>query len=396
MLRRSPSPLLPKADHRRIPALTGESDSIRRGGRYLADVDSSIDRLTETDSLDLDAEDIREWAVKAINNSAASSDTDVPECVWFDQEELESVSIADLPVDGTVSLRLSGALGELPGNAEARIYGTRHNPSVIVVHDYLNDEKTWPLSSSSYIKFIARHVSNLCRSRDDIDLRYYSPQPDAEGISAVEYSVYPNVSGTLLDYGRNAYAMINAIESSACERLNQIRGNYDDLEIGDGRLVTDADIARVESAPTVHSKGKSLEDLVATLFVSLGGFQVIKRNYRTKTEEIDVVLKNVSNAPFWKHRSPFIEVECKNWSTPAPRAELDSLRAKVENRAGQCGIGVFVSWSGFTKDFDNELLRLTRENYVIVVMDGEGITEAVRTHSFGKYFEEQYFQATHR
>ncbi|NMO04862.1 restriction endonuclease [Gordonia sp. TBRC 11910] len=359
-------------------------------------VDPSNLSPSQAESLDIGTDVFREWAVEVIYESAAFNDDDVPQCVWFDQEDLESVSIRDLPADGTVSLRLRDALGDLPGNAEARIYGTRADPSVVVVHDHLDDEKTWPLSNASYVEFIAGHVRNLSRGRHDIDLRYYSPQPDAEGIRSVEYSVHPDVSGTLFDYGRNAYAIINAIENSASERLRQIRGSYDDLNVGDGRLVTDADIARVETAPDAHSKGKSLEDLVATLFVSLGGFEVVKRNYRTATEEIDIVLKNVSNTPSWKHRSPFIEIECKNWSTPAPRPELDSLRTKVENRAGQCGIGVFVSWSGFTQDFENELLRLSRENYVIVVIDGEGIKRSVRTHSFGNYFEDRYFHNAHR
>ncbi|ORV97467.1 restriction endonuclease [Mycobacterium kyorinense] len=113
-------------------------------------------------------------------------------------------------------------------------------------------------------------------------------------------------------------------------------------------------------------------------------------NLRTTTEELDIVLQNVGQDPRWSTGKPWVIVECKNWSNSVGRHHLDSLESKIRNRSGQCAMGVFVSWNGFTPDFERALGHLVREPYIILTMDGNGITNAVQACDFASYLENRY------
>jgi hypothetical protein len=128
-------------------------------------------------------------------------------------------------------------------------------------------------------------------------------------------------------------------------------------------------INKVKTIKDTDEKGKYLEELVARFFSEIKGFQIIERK-RTKTEEIDIVIINRSEQEIWKTESNLILVECKNWSKkPAGKNEYVAFREKLENRRGRAKLGFFISGKGFARTFEQEDLRNSKADLLIVPID---------------------------
>jgi Holliday junction resolvase-like predicted endonuclease len=137
-------------------------------------------------------------------------------------------------------------------------------------------------------------------------------------------------------------------------------------------------LGNVERATTADSKGRALEELVATLFANVPGFQ-IKQRVRTETEEIDLIVLNAGEDTRWKADAPLILVECKNWSSNCGKDELVVFKEKLANRRGRSSLGFLISWNGFARTVTKELLRGSREDALIVLLSGERIRAAAHS-----------------
>ena len=140
-------------------------------------------------------------------------------------------------------------------------------------------------------------------------------------------------------------------------------------------------VARVEAADGSDEKGRSLEALVAALFRSVSGFEVLER-VRTETEEIDLWIGNhVETSPF-RREGDVILAECKNWGGKCGKNEFGSLLLKMMNRGGRCTLGFLVSWNGFADTLTKEMLRGSKDAPLIVPLAGEALVEAARSGDF--------------
>lgn len=147
-------------------------------------------------------------------------------------------------------------------------------------------------------------------------------------------------------------------------------------------------LLKVEEEQDKYKKGKVLEDLMVEFFSRVNGFKDIKSNIRTETEEIDIVIVNKSDNHVFRREEIMILAECKNWNKKVERCNLDSLEKKISNRRGRCTLGFFISWNGVTSCFEKELLRGSRDNVVIVVLDKNKIKDAVKSKNIEKFLEE--------
>lgn len=138
--------------------------------------------------------------------------------------------------------------------------------------------------------------------------------------------------------------------------------------------------------------GRSLEKLMLKFFSEVEGFQC-QPNARTETEEIDIWILNKSKDELFAKESNLILCECKNWRQNVSRFELSVFIEKMKNRNGRCKLGFFIAWNGVTGDFDKELLRITRDEEVIVLLTKEGIIDAIRTGNITKYLQVEYSKA---
>jgi FixJ family two-component response regulator len=134
----------------------------------------------------------------------------------------------------------------------------------------------------------------------------------------------------------------------------------------------------VRQTPGALTKGRALEEMVASMFASISGFIEIGRNVNTATEEIDLVFRNASRDANWERESQIILVECKNWhSQRVGKNEFVLFKEKIENRAGRCKLGFLVCTERFAETVEKEMLRSSKSNLLIVPIDGNDLRELV-------------------
>lgn len=138
--------------------------------------------------------------------------------------------------------------------------------------------------------------------------------------------------------------------------------------------------------------GRALEKLMLKFFSEIEGFQC-QPNARTATEEIDIWILNKSKDELFAKESNLILCECKNWKKNISRSELNIFIEKMKNRNGRCKLGFFIAWSGVTDDFEKELLRITRDEEVVVLLKKEGILDAIKMGNITKYLQDEYSKA---
>ena len=127
-------------------------------------------------------------------------------------------------------------------------------------------------------------------------------------------------------------------------------------------------------------KGARLEDLVALLFKSVPGFERTQTDRKSLDEQIDIVIPNESLDPFWQQaRSQYILGECKNWSKPVERRELDVFLKDIERRFGLCRLGFFISIGGFTKGFESALAAARGGDVLVVALDAASVDALVQS-----------------
>jgi CheY-like chemotaxis protein len=133
---------------------------------------------------------------------------------------------------------------------------------------------------------------------------------------------------------------------------------------------------RTESDSSI--KGRLLEDLVALLFKSIPGFERTQTDRKSLDEQIDIFIPNESTDPFWQQaQSQYLLGECKNWSKPVERRELDVFLKTIERRFGRCRLGFFIAIGGFTKGFATGLAASREGDILVIALDAERLEELV-------------------
>lgn len=147
-------------------------------------------------------------------------------------------------------------------------------------------------------------------------------------------------------------------------------------------------VARVETAESSFDKGAALESLMSALFEQVPGFVIDERNVRTETEEIDLFVLNGSQDPVYSREGSVVLVECKNWTAKAGRPEVSALVEKMRDRFSRCTLAFLISWSGFAETVGREMLRLSRDNYLIVCLTGSDVRRAALEGNFPEFLRQ--------
>jgi hypothetical protein len=82
-------------------------------------------------------------------------------------------------------------------------------------------------------------------------------------------------------------------------------------------------------------------------------------------------VQNNSADPFWQKESPYLLVECKNWSKHVGTKELRDLWGKMEGRYDRCRLALLVAAGGFA-DTVPTLLLSKKEGSSLVLLVGPG------------------------
>lgn len=83
-------------------------------------------------------------------------------------------------------------------------------------------------------------------------------------------------------------------------------------------------------------RGRRYEGAIAFLLSQVDDFDVVERNLRTDTEELDaVVQQRTTQGRVWSGLgAPLILVEAKNWKVPVTQKEASAFRVKLDGRRG--------------------------------------------------------------
>lgn len=187
--------------------------------------------------------------------------------------------------------------------------------------------------------------------------------------------------------------IVNLLNDSLEEVMNSLRVFVEKRYVDSEQMIQE----KWNEALTIrdsNEKGKALEELLILLFSSVEGF-IPSHRIRTETEEIDISVRNESKDSFWSKFTPFILVECKNWSTDCGKDEVVTFRSKLVNRFGLSHIGFLVSVNGFRKTVTKEILRGSQTEFLVVPIDGSNLKGLVfsrdRSELLKSYVSESTF-----
>jgi hypothetical protein len=145
----------------------------------------------------------------------------------------------------------------------------------------------------------------------------------------------------------------------------------------------------IKQSATAQEKGDFLEELVHKLFTNSEGF-VVNNKVRRPGAEIDLVVLNKVNDPFWfSLQSPLIIIECRNKKGKVEPKELRDFEIKMLDRKGLCRLGIVVSPAGFTKGCYETIARSSRDGHRIVLVDNGALKKRFdNNESTVKWLEE--------
>lgn len=141
------------------------------------------------------------------------------------------------------------------------------------------------------------------------------------------------------------------------------------------------------STSTNKERGDALERLMEAVFHAEGPeLTVAEKNFSTREEEIDLVLRSNLPQPFWgSQNSPYWFVECKNWAAPVGVSEIRTFESKMNDRKSTVRVGVFVSAGGFYSTAVDRLKAAQTMNigliYAITLEDVRGLIDRRQTLS---------------
>jgi hypothetical protein len=127
-------------------------------------------------------------------------------------------------------------------------------------------------------------------------------------------------------------------------------------------------------AKTAAAKGRALEALIEVLFTANHAFDIVGKRVTTGDEEIDIIVKNNLDRPFWNAlQSPLFFVECKNWREAVGAREIRDFEVKLRNHGTLARVGFMVAIAGFTSEAVIELKRAGRDRAHLVIITGDDI-----------------------
>lgn len=142
----------------------------------------------------------------------------------------------------------------------------------------------------------------------------------------------------------------------------------------------------------LNKKGELLESVVRNIIELVPELKVTGSDINNGIEEIDLQVRNHNREHVWGDFEGMIFIECKNWSKPVGREEIDSFKAKLL-RSG-IHAGIFVATHGITgKGMEGAwgaIKMYLQEGFKIVVLDGKDIEEILNCKDVSTKVDEKF------
>jgi Restriction endonuclease len=133
------------------------------------------------------------------------------------------------------------------------------------------------------------------------------------------------------------------------------------------------ELCRVDAE--AHTKGRRFEALLAFLFSQVGDFVIRSRNYRTATEEIDIVIQQrATQGRAWAIlMAPFILIEAKNRKEGVSQEMTSAFLLKMQGKRGTVRLGFVASTTTVSGDAIAQELRFAAKDVTVVFLEYEDL-----------------------
>lgn len=165
------------------------------------------------------------------------------------------------------------------------------------------------------------------------------------------------------------------------------------LDPDDTERAIHATWSEAQTEPDRNRRGLLLERLVALLLKTIPGFDRLDSRIRNEIEEIDVLVQNSSPDPFWQKESPYLVVECKNWSKHVGTKELRDLWGKIDGRYNRCRLALFIAPGGFAETVHTQQLQRAREDKLVILIGPGDLEDLVRRKDRNELLKELHRRA---
>jgi Holliday junction resolvase-like predicted endonuclease len=155
-------------------------------------------------------------------------------------------------------------------------------------------------------------------------------------------------------------------------------------------LASDGLARALESSATNHEKGQRFEAVVAFLFSQADGFRVSATNYRTATEEIDIVLRQLSaQGRIWSREGPLVLVEARNRAEGISQEMFSAFRTKIQVKRGRAKLGFMVSSTSVSGEAERQEEKTALGDIAVVFLNGDELAKWIATEDHNAWLERQ-------
>ncbi len=313
--------------------------------------------------------------------------------VYLPKTIIAQLQAQDLP-DG---VRLAVGVARKDGVIDTDFYGlylVRAGGILRAEREIIETRKYWygALGLEHYVDLIRRSVETSQSQRGDMALTHFTDDGAFVMLQLEMHLAEQLDLGRAYAEARGKCARIDEVANSVVEEVSRLVASAAERISGWGTLDLDRLVDAVDAAGDADAKGRALEELMCRLWATVPGINVTP-GVRTATEEIDISLLNGSQLPWLQREKTIILVECKNWNGRCGKNEFVAFKEKLANRCQRCSLGFLVSWNGFAATIKREMLRGSREELLVVPLEGGRIRQAVRTNSFNDLLQDAWAAA---
>lgn len=124
---------------------------------------------------------------------------------------------------------------------------------------------------------------------------------------------------------------------------------------------------------TAQKKWKQFEEFLKSFFNNIEWLEIINVKYASD-EQIDLVLKNNVNKPFWINLwSSLIVWEAKNRIDKTDTATIKQFRTTLSDHENFSKLGFFFAMNWFTSEVEKTLLKASAKGQIIVTITWDDI-----------------------
>ncbi len=310
--------------------------------------------------------------------------------VMFTIEEAQSILIKDLPFSNReIAIVDEGHIYQFFGSLQKE----SDDIAIFIWYNFKSEKWTLPLSPIYHIDLIKRVIE--WKKENDANMRDLSIIRSNENSICFSFTPLMKKSASLFE----VFAIGKEIDEWCRATVFELQNIVGDFHLKfssqysvSSLLDNNELLNRVINESDSNKKGQFLEELISRLFQSITGFDVRER-VRTATEEIDILILNKSSESIWNKESSLVLIECKNWSSKCGKDEFVIFKEKLANRYGRAKIGFLVSWNGFAKTIDQELLRSSQSDVIIILVTGQQVIEGMKSPDFGVVVEKWWMNS---